>query len=419
MTDNQLQTVESSVNRSAVSMWNDEAKQTLIAFANTFGGRLFVGLEADGKTCGCGDVDALRARVLDFCCREAEPDLSSLVRVTSQVVNGKAMGVISVAPGSDRPYALRGRDWLSGGVWVRLGAVTAVANRADILRMAQDVVPWEERICRCQTLTFAEAAVLFGEGETAVLSEAGLADEAGRFTELGLLLSDQNPHGVTVNRLDDEDGLQETRTFTGSLLLQRAEIWEWLRALSSCAGREVWSSRALQEALAHSLVQRDFSADGEVPTTISVCRDRMVFQAASSLPFDVTAEDVFENGFAFCRNPRLAAVFKRLGWMASAAGSFSAIWADYAKTLRKPVISTTGRLFRLTLPRRVFPEETLGDRLVALLRTSPGLGRKALERAVGMSRASVTMELKKLLDEGLLERRGAARATRYYLRPGA
>ncbi len=46
-------------------------------------------------------------------------------------------------------------------------------------------------------------------------------------------------------------------------------------------------------------------------------------------------------------------------------------------------------------------------------------GRKALEKAVGMSRASVTVELKKLLDEGKLERRGAARATRYYLRPGA
>lgn len=418
MTDNQWRMVESSVSRSAVPAWNDEAKQTLIAFANTFGGRLFVGLEADGKACGSGDADALRERVLDFCRREAEPDLSPLVRVSLQVVDGKDMGVISVAPGSDRPYALRGRDWLSGGVWVRLGAVTAAANRADILRMAQDVVPWEERICCCQTLTFAEASALLGK-EAAVLSEAGLADEAGRFTELGLLLSDQNPHGVTVSRFDGENGLQETRTFTGSLLRQRAEIWEWLRVLSSEAGREVWTPRALQEALAHSLVQRDFSAEGEVPTTISVFRDRMVFQASSSLPFDVTAEDVFENGFAFCRNPRLATVFKRLGWMSSAAGSFSAIWADYSKSLRKPVVSTTGRLFRLTLPRRAFPEETLGDRLVSMLRTTPGLGRKALEKAVGMSRASVTTELRRLLEEGRLERRGAARATRYYLRPGA
>ena len=425
MQEGSFGTIARTETREWTREWGAFAKKTLIALANTFGGRLYVG--ADGTKGGSGveDFDKTVQQVLEFCRQEVEPDMSLLVRVVPQRMNKKTLAVIFVEPGMDRPYAFRDRNWLDGGVFVRVGAATVQAVRADIMRMVQEVLPWEERISRFQNLTFNEAEAIDENCccffDSATSRDRGVTDEVGRYTNLAFLLSDQNPHEVVVNRFDRlKEGVPISRKFKGSLIRQRCEIFRWLEDVSAsvaCYGSNGWSSASLREALANSLVQHDYGGDCRMLALVNVYSDRLVFQTVSSLPFDVTSEDVFCNGFSFCRNPRLAAVFANQGWT-TGIGSFSVIFTDYARSLQKPTCSTTGRLFQLTLPRRIQPESTLQDRLVALLRETPGQGRRSLEKAVGMSRASVITELKKLLDAGRVERRGTARATRYYLRTG-
>ncbi len=53
------------------------------------------------------------------------------------------------------------------------------------------------------------------------------------------------------------------------------------------------------------------------------------------------------------------------------------------------------------------------------LQTVDLLVNRSAVTAVSMSRASVTTELSRLLEDGRFERRGVARATRYCLHPGA
>ncbi len=315
-----------------------------------------------------------------------------------------------------------------------MGSSSMQASRGEIMKMSQDLIPWESRICRQQELTFHEAERICGDRGMpfggALFVGYGMKDTADRYTNLALLLSDQNPEMVNVNRFTAEGGrLAESRPLAGSILLQRESALRYLREINSPllekTSAEVeridaypWPPIAVREALTNCLVHHEFGTDFSSPTAVNLFGDRLVFQTVSSLPFDVSVKDLYIDGFSFCRNNRLADFFHRLGWMEKIGSGFTEIFASYAKSTKKPECSTTGRIFRIILPRMV-QQESLREKIVALLRTTPGQGRQALEEAVGMSRASVAKELKKLLDEGMLERRGAARATRYYLRPGA
>lgn len=61
----------------------------------------------------------------------------------------------------------------------------------------------------------------------------GLTDTMNRFTNPALLVSDQNPEKVNVNRFTGEGGrLEESRKFEGFILRQRTDALSYLRELN-------------------------------------------------------------------------------------------------------------------------------------------------------------------------------------------
>lgn len=414
--------------------WCESARTTLIAFANTFGGRIYFGVNDAGEPVGIDDYDETARSVMNFVRNGVDPDMSALVTVTPLVVDGKTIAEATVSLGDDRPYSFRGKNWLFGGVFVRIGSSSMQASRAEIMRMSGDSIPWEERICRNQELTFHEAEKICAERGTAFGPKYfvgyGLTDTMNRFTNLALLVSDQNPEKVSVNRFTGEGGrLEECREFEGSILRQRTDALSYLRELNRPVMQKTidaaerldqypWPPIAVREALTNCLVHHEFGTDFTSPTAVNLFADRLVFQTVSSLPFNVTVEDLYIDGFSFCRNNRLAELFHRLGWMEKVGSGFTEIFAGYAASVRKPSCSTTGRIFRITLPKLTV-EGTPAERIIELLRTTPGLGRKDLEEALGLAKTAVATELRKLVESELVERLGTARSTRYRLRPGA
>ena len=198
--------------------WCESARTTLIAFANTFGGRIYFGVNDAGEPVGVDDFDDTARSVMNFVRNGVDPDMSALVTVTPIVVRGKTIAEATVSLGDDRPYSFRGKNWLFGGVFVRIGSSSMQASRTEIMRMSGDSIPWEVRISRHQELTFNEAESICAERGTAFGSKYfvgyGLTDTMHRFTNLALLVSDQNPEKVNVNRFNGEGGrLEESREF--------------------------------------------------------------------------------------------------------------------------------------------------------------------------------------------------------------
>ena len=110
--------------------WSETAKKTLIAFANTLGGNLYFGVTDDATAKGLSkkEVDMISRSVLQFCRTGTEPVMTDLV--STEVITtgtGSYLLRVSVEPGEDRPYALKGKRY-TGGAYVRDGSMSVTAN---------------------------------------------------------------------------------------------------------------------------------------------------------------------------------------------------------------------------------------------------------------------------------------------------
>lgn len=101
-------------------IWTEKAQKDLIAFANTLSGHLFFGVTDDGVLKGLSkkEVDQTVRSVLSFCRTGVEPVMVDLISTGIQNTGlGNYLLRVSVQPGDDRPYALKGKRY-TGGAYV-------------------------------------------------------------------------------------------------------------------------------------------------------------------------------------------------------------------------------------------------------------------------------------------------------------
>lgn len=84
--------------------WSEVAEKALVAFANTYGGTLYLGMKNNAEPVGVEDFERTARTVLAFARHGVEPDMSRLVRVDPRTLpDGKEVVEIRVLPGDDRP----------------------------------------------------------------------------------------------------------------------------------------------------------------------------------------------------------------------------------------------------------------------------------------------------------------------------
>ena len=142
--------------------WCEDAKKTLIAFANGLGGILQIGVAKDGEIIGCSFSQVERA-IHRFARDGVDPPMEALIDVRKQMLDGKVFASVLVRPGIRRPYALRGKVLTQGGAFIRLGGQTVPAALEEILQLIHQGDPraWESRPCGLTNLTFEQAAQIF------------------------------------------------------------------------------------------------------------------------------------------------------------------------------------------------------------------------------------------------------------------
>lgn len=77
--------------------------ETLIAFANTDGGQLLIGVSDNGQLFGVADVDAVMRMVDNVAYNNCEPPLT-VVQETVHNEAGIAVVVVNIPKGDQRPY---------------------------------------------------------------------------------------------------------------------------------------------------------------------------------------------------------------------------------------------------------------------------------------------------------------------------
>ncbi|KAA8816075.1 AAA family ATPase [Bifidobacterium rousetti] len=427
--------------------WNDSAKKTAVAFANSGGGTILVGVDDGGSTVGVDDVDGCMLRVMQSIGNGIRPDLARFTSIRSGERDGRPVVTVEVRPGTDRPYYLSDKGPRPSGVYIRLGAGSIRASEAAILSMIRESsgLSFEESTSVEQGLTFEAARAEFSETGTAfddgAMCTLGLVSADGGYTNLAWLLSDQCPASIKAAVFEgtDKSVFNAREEFTGSLFSQFRAVAGWLgrfnptRSTFDATLRRTdsrdYSPAVLREALLNLVAHRDYSVAG--PALVSVFDDRMEFVNFGGLPSGMTRDDMML-GTSLQRNPRLAAILYRLGWVEAYGTGVPKIIDDYRDCGVRPEFLVSDNAFKLVLPSHAPGTEAQADaapiahgddmrrgdaagrRVVLSLTGRPGGASRAdIQRATGLAQSSTGKLLRAMIAEGLIEKRGAGRATRY------
>jgi len=417
----------------------DEIYKEVIAFANTDGGVIYVGIDDQGNVVGLEDTDGSYTRLTNGVRDAIQPDVTMFVRY---VLQDDGVIRIEVSEGSYKPYYLKGKGLKPTGVFVRQGTSSVPASPDLIRRMIRDSDGgvFEEMRTPEQELTFAEAAaafkrygVDFGEDKYVALGVRSLNDSA--YTNLGLLCSDQCRHTVKIAVFGDRENtaFKDAREFGGSIFRQLDDSYAYLslcnRTLSVFEGLERienkdYPDEALREALLNALVHRDYSFSGSI--VVNVNDDAMEFISLGGLVPGLTAEDV-RSGISQPRNRRLAEIFHRLKLIESYGTGIRRIYALYSNCSEQPEIVVTPNVFKLILPNmNAAAEKTKQEKLARLDEATPQMktvldyltvhgemSEKDVEALLGIKKTRVYLLARQMSERGLIEIVGRGAGKRF------
>ena len=97
----------------------DSIYKSVIAFANTNGGIIYVGYDDDGNAVGIDDVDNVYTQITNTVRDSISPDITMFTKYTLQDNNTI---LIEVSEGTAKPYYIKSKGIKPSGVYVRQGA---------------------------------------------------------------------------------------------------------------------------------------------------------------------------------------------------------------------------------------------------------------------------------------------------------
>ncbi|OIN92679.1 MAG: ATP-dependent DNA helicase [Comamonadaceae bacterium CG1_02_60_18] len=315
---------------------HDQIARTMVAFANTSGGKLVVGVDDQRHVVGISedDIFTLQAQITSLVFDRCQPTI--LPEIYSANLEGKLVLVVEVFRGNLLPYYLKAAG-KNNGTYLRIGASNRKADFEHILELERQKrnLSFDEETCREQALQTLNLTPLqqrfssFGKplNEEKLKNLKLIAWEQGTvWPTYGLMiLLGLLPHvrtkcarfkGTDMSIFLDQKEyggdlftqLEQTETFIKNHIHLRGEI----RGLQRTDTYEIPMS-ALREALINACIHRDYINQGR-DIKVGVYDDIVNIVSPGGLPNSLTEEALME-GRSEIRNRVIARVFKELGYI--------------------------------------------------------------------------------------------------------
>lgn len=413
---------------------NNDFKKEIIAFANTDGGEIYVGVAKDGTVVGVENSERDMERISSMIHDGIHPDLIPFTTIETIKIDAKQLIHVTVSRGGRPPYHLTDKGLKPSGVYVRHGVVSVPASEEmirDMIRQS-DGLTYDRVRSMNQDLTFQFAEYYFKEKKVSFTEEnkrtLGLTDSDGYYTNTALLLSDQCEHSIkcAVFEGTDKTRFKTRREFYGSVFKQLENVYEYISLINNVHADFIGLERvehfdypeyAIREALLNAIVHRDYDYSGSI--IINIFDDRIEFVSIGGLVKGITLADIL-HGVSQSRNMVLANIFYRLKLVESYGTGIQRIMQSYSGN-SSPSFLTEASSFVTILPNQNYSVQTISDmgaedKVLRLLREKKEINRKDVEELLNCSGFPARKVLKSLLNQNKIEVIGNARATRYILK---
>lgn len=431
--------------KAALSSKSESYLKTVVAFANTDGGRLIFGIDDKSRQVVGVEkddvfkiMDAIANAVSDSCAPKIVPDISF------ETIEDKTVVLVDIAAGFNRPYMLKSGG-LDKGVYVRVGATSRPADVEQIREMMLDGSnqSWDEQICRSYALTDRAVKKLCSDINRYRTEKDGQnAPKTTKETLIGwgvlkqdktevlptnafALLTD-NPFGqakiqCAVFKGESKSVFLDRKEYEGSLCRLLEDAYQYvLRNIRMGAVIEGLIRQdkfelppaAIREMICNAICHRSYMDEGMIQ--VSVFDDRLEVSSPGALCRGLTLKDALK-GRSKPRNKVIAEVFSRMGIIEKWGTGLQRI-VDLAKQegLKEPVFENNDSFFRVILYRGKEEAaqttdqtvQTTEQKIMNAIAEKPTITRKELAEKTGLSESGIKWQLDKLKKEQKILRAG-------------
>lgn len=417
-------------------IYTPDIRKEVIAFANTNGGIIYIGVKDNGKIIGVDNPDFIMQQVLNALRDSIRPDVSMFSKISLLKERDKFYIKLEVSQGTRKPYYLIDKGLKSIGVYVRRGTSSTPVSEDAIRMMIKwtDGDSFETNRSLMQKLHFTQLnkemenrKLEFSEVQ---MKNLGILTLDGIFTNMGLLVSDECKHSIKFAVFQGIDKLvfKDRKEFTGSLFTQLTDVYKTIdfyngtkatfQGLLRIDERD-FPEDAVRESLLNAIVHRDYTFSGS--TLINLYSNRLEIISLGGLVSGLSLEAVML-GASQPRNERLANLFYRLKLIEAYGTGISKIMSCYKGLPVQPKFENVEGAFRVTLPNiheksKVVENEKYSS-ILQLFENQKEVTRSDVEEILGIGTTHAINILKEMLEKNLIKKIGGGRQTRYVINGG-
>lgn len=439
--------------------------KSVSAFANTFGGSLIFGISDTGKIVGLENPDGDAERISEIIKSKLDPIPEFKLRFHKE--DGKVLIILDVFKGEETPYYYSGDGVLEA--YVRMGNESVKATSTELKRLVLRGrnTSYDSQIStyKMEDYAFSKLRERYKKWTGSSFDEKdlvsfGLANEQGYLTNAGALIADESPvrwsrlfctrwnglnkSGGMIDALDDAEyeGSVISLIDNGEAFIKRNAKMMWRKTANSREEMPEYVERSYHEALINALVHRDYIVNGS-EVHIDIYDDRMEIYSPGGMPDGSVIQDRDPLTVPSTRrNPVLADVFNRLGYMERKGSGFGKILSGYEfqknyDKNKKPSFRSDRYQFTVVMPNLNYRlngaafddivgtsdaksgandakvganNEKVVNQLVEIMSNDSGITQTELAQQLSVSRRTVQRIIKELTNENKIVRVGSARA---------
>ena len=360
---------------------SEKYMKTIVAFANTQGGKLVVGV--DDKTHEIVGVeneilfqlmDGIANAVSDSCMPQIIPDIEP------QTVDEKTVIIVSVEAGKNRPYYLKSKG-KENGTYIRVAGTSRQAFPEKIreLEMEGARISWDELTCVGYPVSKEATEKLCSDIES-FREKTGMTERSVKKEQLinwkilkqsegqllatnayALLTSDYFPFSKTqcaVFKGTDRAVFLDKREFTGPIYTQIEETVDFVlrnirlgATIDGLVRKEKYElpPEAIREMIINAHCHRNLLDESCIQ--VAVYDDRLEVTSPGGLYNGLTYEEVM-NGHSKIRNKAIANIFSQMGLVEAWGSGIKRIFnAAKEYDLPEPKFQEFDNMFRVELFR--------------------------------------------------------------------